>query len=78
MYQPFNQHYTESEYNIINLKKYLKVDTLIMKINYYRFRGFWYDSEYKPYNNYNNYKFLDMNYYGLHNSFIDFNGNKND
>jgi hypothetical protein len=79
MYQPLNQHYTESEYNISNIKSYLKEDTIILKVNYYRFRGFWYNSEHKPYSNYNNYYFNDIPYYGLHNSFIDFNStNKND
>ena len=78
MYQPFNQHYTNSEYDISNLKRYLKQACVILKINYYRFKGFWFESEYKPYNNYNNYKFLDMKYYGLHNSFIGFNGVKQD
>ena len=73
MYQPLNQEYTTSEYDITNIKKYLHDNTIILKINYYRFRGFWYNSEYKPYNNYNNYQFHTMNYYGIHNSFIDFN-----
>ena len=78
MYQPFNQHYTHSEYDISNLKKYLKESCVILKINYYRFKGFWFESEYKPYNQYNNYKFLDMKYYGIHNSFIGFDGCKKD
>lgn len=73
MYQPLNQNYTESEYDIQNIKKYLNDNTIILKINYYRFRGFWYNSQYKPYDNYNNYKFLNMNYYGIHDSFINFN-----
>ena len=79
MYQPLNQHYNESEYDITNIKKYLNHNTIILKINYYRFRGFWYNSEYKPYNNYNNYKFLNSNYYGIHDSFINYNTtNKSD
>jgi len=79
MYQPLNQHYTESEYDITNIKKYLRDNTIILKINYYRFRGFWYNSEYKPYDNYNNYKFNNIKYYGIHNSFINFNTtNKNE
>jgi hypothetical protein len=52
-------------------RKYIEVK-LILKINYYRFKGFWFESELKPYNNYKNYKFLDMKYYGIHDSFIDF------
>jgi hypothetical protein len=78
MYQPFNQNYTQSEYDISNLKKYLKQTCIILKINYYRFKGFWFESEYKPYNDYKTYKFLDIKYYGLHNSFIGFNGVKQD
>jgi len=71
MYQPLNQNY--SEYSIENIKKYLKQSAIILKINYYRFKGFWYDSDYKPFSYYNNYQFLDMNNYGIHNSFINFN-----
>ena len=79
MYQPLNQHYTTSEYDITNIKKHLHANTIILKINYYRFRGFWYNSEYKPYDNYNNYRFFNMDYYGIHDSFINFNTtNKND
>ena len=79
MYQPLNQDYSTSEYDITNIKKYLHANTIILKINYYRFRGFWYNSEYKPYNKYNNYQFVNMNYYGIHDSFINFNTtNKND
>ena len=73
MYQPLNQDYSTCEYDITNIKKYLHANTIILKINYYRFRGFWYNSEYKPYDNYNNYKFLNSNYYGIHDSFINFN-----
>jgi hypothetical protein len=76
LYQPFNQLYTHSEYDISNLKNYLKQSCIILKINFYRFKGFWFESEYKPYNSYNNYKFLNMKYYGIHNSFINFNGSK--
>lgn len=78
MYQPFNKHYTHSEYDISNLIKYLKPSCIILKLNYYRFKGFWFESEYKPYESYNNYHFSDMKYYGLHNSFINFNGDKKD
>lgn len=73
IYQPLNKEYTESEYDIVNIKSCLKEDVVILKINYYRFRGFWYNSEYKPYNNYNNYEFLNMHYYGIHDSFINYN-----
>lgn len=72
IYQPFNQNYSETQYDITNIINYLRGDAKIFKINYYRFRGFWYDSEYKPYNKYNNYEFLNLNYYGIHNSFKNF------
>jgi hypothetical protein len=79
IYQPLNQPYTESEYDITNIKKYLRNNTIILKINYYRFRGFWYNSDYNPYDHYNNYKFNNIKYYGIHNSFINFNTtNKNE
>lgn len=51
------------------VKKYFKSSCKIIKINYYRFKGFWYDSEYKPYNNFNEYNFNPHKYYGIHNSF---------
>ena len=73
MYQPLNQEYTESEYNIENIKTFLNKNTIILKINYYRFRGFWYNSECKPYNTYENYQFHTGNYYGIHDSFANFN-----
>ena len=73
IYQPLNQSYTESEYDITHIKKYLNHNTIILKINYYRCRGFWYNSEYKPYDSYNNYRFLPVNYYGIHDSFVNFN-----
>ena len=79
MYQPFNKDYIESEYDITNITKYLNKNVTILKINYYRFKGFWYDSEYKPYHKFENYMFLDSNSYGLHNSFQNFTtSNKNE
>lgn len=77
MYQPFNKQHSYSEYDIYELKKYLNSKCIILKINYYRFKGFWFESEYKPYNSYNGFNFApDIRYYGIHNSFINFNGNK--
>jgi hypothetical protein len=79
VYQPFNQDYTYSEYDISNMKKYLKPECIILKLNYYRFKGFWFESTYEPYISYNNYHFhSDIKHYGLHNSFTNFNGNKKD
>lgn len=77
LYQPFNKQHSYSEYDINELKKYFKPDCIILKINYYRFKGFWFESEYKPYNSYNDYNFApDAKYFGIHNSFINFNGDK--
>jgi len=73
IYQPLNNMYNDSEYNITNVKTHLNNNTIILKINFYRFRGFWYNSGYKPYNSYKNYKFLEMDCYGIHDSFINFN-----
>jgi hypothetical protein len=72
IYQPLNQIYSDSEYDIVNIKNCLKEDVVILKVNYYRFRGFWYHSEYNPYDKYGGYEFLNMKYYGIHDSFIDF------
>jgi hypothetical protein len=76
IYQPFNKDFTLCEYDISNLKKFLKSNCIILKINYYRFKGFWFESEYKPYNTFNKYAFADVKYSGIHNSFMNFNGNK--
>lgn len=76
LYQPFNQHYSYSEYDIEKVKQLLKPTCLILRINYYRFKGFWFESDYKPYNEYCNYKFLDYKYYGLHKDFINFVGDR--
>jgi hypothetical protein len=72
IYQPFNKDYIDSEYDITNIKKYLNENVTILKINYYRFKGFWYNSECKPYHNFRNYLFLDSKCYGLHDSFRNF------
>jgi len=74
IYQPFNKDHSLSEYDVLNLTKYLPADCITLKMNYYRFKGFWYESECKPYNEYGKYKFLNEKYYGIHNSFMNFNG----
>ena len=77
LYQPFNKQHSYSEYNINELKQYLKPDCIILRINYYRFKGFWFESEHKPYNTYSCYTFAsDTKYFGIHNSFIGFNGSQ--
>jgi hypothetical protein len=75
LYQPFNKQHTYSEYDITKIKTYLKPECIILRINYYRFKGFWMDSEYKPFHSYKNYNFApDVKYFGIHNSFINFKG----
>ena len=83
VYIPFNQItlmngecIKESDYSIANLKKYLKPNCITIRTGFYRFKGFWYDCIYKPYHEYKNYTFLDWKNYGIHNSFINFNGTK--
>jgi hypothetical protein len=78
IYQPLNQHYNDNEYDITYLKQFLREQVLILKVNYYRFKGFWYESEHNPYNTYGTYKFLDWKYYGIHNSFKHFQGSRAD
>jgi hypothetical protein len=73
MYQPFNQVHLETEYDITNIKKYINQNAIIIKINYFRFRGFWYNSEYNPFGVHRNYLFTDTKYYGIHDSFKNFN-----
>jgi hypothetical protein len=77
IYQPFNRNYDYSEYDISNIKKYLKNDVTIIKVNYYRFKGFWYDSTYKPFNEYKGYLFSEDKNFGLHNSFQQNDNNNN-
>jgi len=78
IYQSFNKNYENSEYNIPKIKMYLKQETIIIKVNFYKFNGFWYDSTYSPYNGNNGFAFLKKDSYGIHNSFINFNGNKDE
>ena len=66
----------ESDYSIANLIKYLKPECITIRLGFYRFKGFWYESTYKPYSEYKNYSFLDWKNYGIHNSFNGFNGTK--
>jgi hypothetical protein len=70
IYQPFNKNYIYTEYNISNVKKLLKKNTLVIKINYYRFRAFWYNCNYIPFQKFEKYNFQKQ--YGLHNSFVNF------
>jgi hypothetical protein len=74
IYQPLNKEYTKTEYDINNIKHYLKPTCTVFRINYYRFRGFWYESTVKPYHQHGIYKFLpNSSDIGLHNSFANFN-----
>jgi len=57
IYQPTNKNYDYSEYNIDNIRKYLKNECKIIRVNYYRTRAFWYGCDYIPYTNYKGYIF---------------------
>ena len=44
-----------SKHKMFNMiLNYLNKDCLILRVNYYRFKGFWYNCNYIPYTNYNN------------------------
>lgn len=49
IYQPMNNSCDFSEYNIDYMKTRLKPECIIIRVNYYRFHGFWYECDYKPY-----------------------------
>lgn len=57
IYQPFNRSYNESEYDVSRVKQMLKPSVKIVKINYYRFRAFWYNCDYQPYLKYRSFNF---------------------
>jgi hypothetical protein len=78
IYQPFNKIYENSDYDIPKIKMYLKPETIIIKVNFYRFNGFWYDSNYSPYTGNNGFTFPSNHNSGVHNSFINFTGNKDE
>jgi hypothetical protein len=70
IYQPFNKTYENTEYDINSIRRHLKPSCVVFRINYYRFKGFWYESSVKPYAAHGYYKFLDGPVdFGLHNSF---------
>jgi hypothetical protein len=73
IYQILNKSYPESEYNIPNMINKLRKNCIVLKVNYYRFKGFWYETEYKPYHKFKKILFLNEPHYGIHNSFINFN-----
>ena len=57
IYQPMNNNYDFSQYNINYVKKNLKKECMIIRVNYYRFKGFWYECNYIPYHKYSGYSF---------------------
>lgn len=61
IYQPMNKYYDYSEYNIDNIKPYLKNTCKILRVNYYRTRAFWYNNNYIPYTTYGRYSFHTIN-----------------
>ena len=78
IYQPFNKSYDYSEYDIKNISKILKKNIIVLRINYYRFKGFWYNCNYIPYlkmdNGYNFHPKRSENGFGdgIYNSFKNF------
>jgi hypothetical protein len=75
IYQPFNKYYDLSAWNVDNIFFYLKETCLKVKINYYRFKGFYLDCGYQPYIKYDDiYFFNHIPGYGIHKSFENWNG----
>lgn len=68
IYQPMNQNYDYTEYNIDSIMKNFKKECKIIRVNYYRTRAFWYECNYIPYTNYGKYSFLSTN--GIFKDFI--------
>jgi len=56
-----NKNYDYSEYDIKYVQKNLKKECIVIRVNYYRFKGFWYECSYIPYNNYFDYSFHTIN-----------------
>jgi len=70
IYQPLSKTYENTEYDINHIKDYLKPSCVLFRINYYRFKGFWYESTVKPYTAHGFYKFSDRpEEFGIHDSF---------
>jgi hypothetical protein len=78
IYQPFNKNFEYSEYDLPKIKLYLKQEAIIIKVNFYRFNGFWYESNYSPYDGNNGFAFITGDNCGIHNSFINFRGSKDE
>lgn len=57
IYQPFNRIYDDTQYDITYIKTLLKKDVIILRVNYYRFHGFWYKATYIPYESFGNFLF---------------------
>ncbi len=74
IYQPFNKNHDHSEWDNKNIIKYLPQSCKIIRVNYYRFHGFWYESSHKPFIECQKYKF--NQFIGLHDSFTGFKGEK--
>jgi len=77
IYQPFNKSHEDSEYDIPTIKKQLTSTCKIIRVNYYRFRGFWYQCHYQPFREHARYKFDGQpKYFGLHKEMKYYKGNK--
>lgn len=76
IYQPFNKHFNHTEYDIKHIKNCLNENALIIRINYYRFKGFWYNCNYFTFNYFEGYQFAETNNSGLYNGVVNI-SNKN-
>ena len=76
IYQPFNKPHDYSEYDVTNILSKLPENCLVLRINYYRFKGFWYNNTYRPYSSYRGYTFNEnVTTHGIHDSFEDYHSN---
>lgn len=72
IYQPFNNLST-SKYSPEYILPLLKDGVITIKVNYYRFHGFWPDSNYSVYNEHKLFKYSILYNCGMHDSFKDLN-----
>ena len=70
IYQHLNNSYNDSPYDIHNILRIINPECKIIKINYYRFKGFWYNNSYLPFKHKH---FSNYHNYGLHEDFTNYN-----
>lgn len=75
IYQPFNKTFHENPYDINNVLFFLKPSCKTYRVSYYRFRGFWFECDHKPYDTYKQYRFpCESHDVGIHRSLKEFRG----